>query len=88
VVTDLSAAQYTLPAQDQTQIALNITTVQRNSVDCWLDGTLMPMNDTDQISYSVVYDTNQTIITIFTGVGLGVQDGQQYIVRFNWVENV
>lgn len=88
IVTDLSAQQYTLPEQEQTQIALNITTVQRQSVECYLDGAIMPMEDTDQISYSVVYDTGLTVITIFTGVGTGVTNGQQYIVRLNWVQSI
>lgn len=87
IVTDLSSDQYTLPEQDQTQIALNINKVVRYSVECFLDGAIMPMQDTDQISYSVVYDTSTTIITIFTGVGTGVSNGQQFIVRFNWIEN-
>ncbi len=60
-----------------TVLTLNYNYIQDGSVDVFLGGNLLPTDQTDQLSYSIVYGTSSTVITF----NQGVMDTQLYRIK-------
>lgn len=58
--------------------SLLITSIINDSINISLDGSVLPRNDNTQISYTVVYNPTNVIITFNQSVSLT----QQYILSY------
>lgn len=86
VETDLPSNQYELPNVGDTNLLFIINSVVKDSVECYLGGTLMPRNRLDVVSYNVTYTQTQTLVTFYFGVGQGAEAGQLFVIRLNTIQ--
>ena len=84
VKTNLPAGSYSLPDTGGSQIMFNLMVIN-DSIEVYSEGSNMPREVLDQVSYDVIFNTDQTLIDFFTGEGdPGLQYDQLIVVRLQY----
>lgn len=65
------------PTQDTTVYELTYSNIITNTLTISVDGTVLPLDRDDRLSYTVVYSSTKATITF----NQGMQDGQVYLIQ-------
>lgn len=84
ILTNLPDGSYTLPNEGGKQISLALQVVE-DSIEVYNEGSILPREILDQVSYSVVYNPSQSVIEFYTGPDdPGLPGDNMIIVRLQY----
>lgn len=84
IVTNLPVGSYTLPDAGGGQLSLALMVIE-DSIEVYNEGSIMPREILDQMSYSVIYNDTQSVIEFYTGPDdPGLPGDNMIIVRLQY----
>ncbi len=84
VVTGLPDGSYTLPNVGGSQVLFDLMVID-DSIEVYNEGSAMPRNILDQMSYDVTYNAAATLVAFYTGPDApGLQADQMIIIHLQY----